>query len=117
MLSAGFPKELIRFQVESSGSVWIRNPLSNHFYQRSVVKFNADELTSARIFHSAMEGYRYLHVRLLPSSIHIHPFPVSLIVICITVAKLGKDLAPICMADVVWIERRVTNNVNKALEL
>ena len=36
---------------------------------------------------------------------------------CVTVTKLGKDLAPICFVDVVWIERRVTNNVNKTLEL
>jgi|SRR5882762_5304951 hypothetical protein len=110
-----FPKHLIRLKMELRASVWIRNSFSDHFYQGPVVELNANELAGARVFHPAMERYLDLHALRPPPSIYIQPLACNLI--RVAVPEPGKDRVPICTADILGIEMRISDDVDEIFEL
>src|SRR5882724_8685792 len=103
MLIRPLPKEVIRHQMKSGSSMWVRNPLFYHLYQRPMIEFSANKLAGTGTLHSAVEWHCYLHLFLPPPSIHIQPFLTSL-VIWTTASERGENLAPFCRADIIWIE-------------
>jgi hypothetical protein len=102
--------------MKSGSSMWVRNPLFYHLYQRPMIEFSANKLAGTGTLHSAVEWHCYLHLFLPPPSIHIQPFLTSL-VIWTTASERGENLAPFCRANIIWIERRITNNVDEIFEL
>jgi hypothetical protein len=98
MLIRRFPKHLIGLQMELRAGVWVGNSFFDYFYEGPVVELSANKLAGARVLHSAVERYLYLHMLCPPPSIHIQPLFRDLT--WVAVHKLGKDRVPLRMSDI-----------------